>query len=202
MQLFCDDLTATQIAEISGVSRVTINNYFKLIRNRIATYCKENKTHIINAGAGSSIDEPVYYGFSVVNNKVQTHWLNNIHAGHVQQLQDMKPGGTISESLLPGSEGLQAMADCTNWNLYWISSGLQKPFAQAEHLSDINSFWQYTKGRLLKFRGMSRKTLCLHIKECEFRYNFRDEELYPALMNIISTNETVTDFSGAYSLAL
>ena len=42
LQLFCDDLTATQIAEISGVSRVTVNNYFRLIRSVIAGFCEHS----------------------------------------------------------------------------------------------------------------------------------------------------------------
>jgi transposase len=42
LKLFCEDLTATQIANIIGISRVTINSYLKLIRIAIAQYCEEN----------------------------------------------------------------------------------------------------------------------------------------------------------------
>ena len=40
LKLFSEDLTATQIANISGVSRVTINSYLKKIRLQIVKYCE------------------------------------------------------------------------------------------------------------------------------------------------------------------
>src|SRR5688572_11011493 len=49
LQLFCEDLTATQIANISGISRITVNAYLKLIRMHIAKYCEEsNPVHMLN----------------------------------------------------------------------------------------------------------------------------------------------------------
>src|SRR5262245_7525579 len=40
LRLFAEDLTATQIANISGVSRVTVNSYLKKIRQQIARHCE------------------------------------------------------------------------------------------------------------------------------------------------------------------
>ncbi len=40
------------------------------------------------------------------------------------------------------------------------------------------------KTRLVKFKGMSRSTFYLHLKECEFRFNHRDEDLYRLLLKI------------------
>lgn len=41
LHYFCEDLTATQIAAITGVSRVTVNAYLKLIRTRLAQFCED-----------------------------------------------------------------------------------------------------------------------------------------------------------------
>jgi transposase len=38
------------------------------------------------------------------------------------------------------------------------------------------------KVRLAKFRGINRNTFYLHLKECEFRYNFRNENIYNILL--------------------
>lgn len=210
LQLFCDDLTATQIAEISGVSRVTINNYFKLIRSRIAEYCEKNGAGAVMVDANGSFNQNVnydnewhaYYGFSINQNKIRTEWLKDISEDSLQQLVDIKTGGTISKMSFPEFERHHAIADCTGWNLFWVGNQQNNSLAEATFLSEIHSFWQHVKGRLLKFRGMSKKTMYLHIKECEFRYNFRNEELYPSLMNIISATENTTDFSRVYNLAL
>lgn len=42
------------------------------------------------------------------------------------------------------------------------------------HINGIESFWSFAKRRTMKFNGIARTTLPLHIKECEFRYNNKD----------------------------
>lgn len=44
------------------------------------------------------------------------------------------------------------------------------------HTGGIDSFWGFSKGLLMRFRGISRRTFALHLKECEFRWNYRDEK--------------------------
>ena len=39
------------------------------------------------------------------------------------------------------------------------------------HINGIESFWDYAKNRLVKFKGMDKKMFNLHLKECEFRFN-------------------------------
>ena len=36
--------------------------------------------------------------------------------------------------------------------------------------------------RLSKFRGVSKQTFYLHLKECEFRFNHRRDDLYKMLL--------------------
>jgi transposase len=52
------------------------------------------------------------------------------------------------------------------------------------HIKGIEGFRGMAKTRLVKFRGMSRSTLYSHLKECEFRFNHRDEDLYRLLLKI------------------
>ncbi|HUF03013.1 MAG TPA: IS1595 family transposase, partial [Aridibacter sp.] len=35
------------------------------------------------------------------------------------------------------------------------------------------------------FRGMRPETFYLHLKECEFRFNYRRKNLYSILLNIV-----------------
>lgn len=43
IKLFAADLTAVQIAQISGINRNTVNRYLRLIRERIVTYCENER---------------------------------------------------------------------------------------------------------------------------------------------------------------
>jgi len=52
------------------------------------------------------------------------------------------------------------------------------------HINTIESFWSFAKRRLLKFNGIRSKDFYLYLKECEFRFNERDN-LYQKLINIL-----------------
>ena len=56
------------------------------------------------------------------------------------------------------------------------------------HVNGIENFWGITKTRLLKFRGMHKNTFYLHLKETEFRFNYRKENLYKILLEICRKN--------------
>lgn len=49
-------------------------------------------------------------------------------------------------------------------------------------MNGIEGFWGFAKSRLTRFRGMSKHTFYLHLKECEFRFNHRCHDLYPLLL--------------------
>ena len=53
------------------------------------------------------------------------------------------------------------------------------------HINGIENFWGLAKVRLSKFRGMNKDTFYLHLKECEFRFNYRKNNLYILLLKII-----------------
>jgi len=53
------------------------------------------------------------------------------------------------------------------------------------HINGIENFWGLCKVRLSRFRGIHKSTSYLHLKECEFRYNYRKEDLYKLLLEII-----------------
>ena len=52
------------------------------------------------------------------------------------------------------------------------------------HINGIESFWGYVKTRLVKFKGMDKKMCNLHLKECEFRFNHRGEDMYQILLKL------------------
>ena len=53
------------------------------------------------------------------------------------------------------------------------------------HINGIENFWGLAKVRLSKFRGMNKDTFYLHLKECEFRFNYRNDDLYRVLLKMI-----------------
>src|SRR6266700_5339399 len=95
LKLFCEDLTATQIANITGISRITVNAYFKLIRSHIASFCEEKSSfHYTNGTAnmlssgnghetvnGKEIHfKKSFYGIYKKNDFIFTHEIAHIEA--------------------------------------------------------------------------------------------------------------------------
>lgn len=192
IQLFSEDLTATQIANITGVSRVTINNYLKLIRTQIAKHCEEQNPRYYNTGVipalrnGGEGNEPcsvAYYGFFRFNGNILVDCLKHIDKAGIQELQRTR--------LLNGNDNrandelmkYHAIADFDGWRLHRIDTS--NTVNGKSHVDDISVFWGNTKSRLLKFRGLNKNTLYLHVKECEFRYNYRNDDINTVLLNII-----------------
>ena len=55
----------------------------------------------------------------------------------------------------------------------------------------IEGFWGFAKVRLAKFRGLSKNSFYFHLKECELRFNYRQENLYSLLLKISKDNSLI-----------
>jgi transposase len=50
------------------------------------------------------------------------------------------------------------------------------------YINGLEGFWSYAKQRLIKFHGVSKEKFPLYLKEMEFRYNHRHENLFILLV--------------------
>ncbi|MBU0600379.1 transposase [bacterium] len=46
-------------------------------------------------------------------------------------------------------------------------------------------FWAYAKERLIKFHGVSKDYFPLYLKEMEFRYNYRKDNIFEILVKYL-----------------
>ena len=56
------------------------------------------------------------------------------------------------------------------------------------HVNGNESFWSFAKRRLAQFNGLAEQTFFLHLKECEFRFNNRNANLYAILLRELRKN--------------
>ena len=187
IHLFCEDLTATEIANVTGVSRVTINAYMKMIRIRLALFCDDAfplhflpSNHLLLKHNPTELPVTAYYGFANWNGLVFSTGLANMDREALQSWQKQEKNEGLYNML-----DLDAVADFTNWCLF-RKEGLPNRIARPAP-DDISGFWALTRSRLMKFRGLNRNTLYLNIKECEYRFNYRNEDLQYKLLQMIHT---------------
>lgn len=62
----------------------------------------------------------------------------------------------------------------------------QYAFAKGKtHINGIEGFWSYAKERFHKYHGINMSNYPLYLKEMEFRFNNRNEDLFKLLIHII-----------------
>jgi transposase len=49
------------------------------------------------------------------------------------------------------------------------------------YINTFEGLWAFAKERLIKFHGVSKKYFPLYLKEMEFRYNHRNEDIFEFL---------------------
>lgn len=198
LKLFALDLTATQIAALTGLNRNTVNRYLRLIRQAIAEHCERESPF----SGDVELDES-YFGARRVRGKrgrgargktivfgiykrtgcVYTQIIPNCKKASLQAVIRGKVdlASTIHTDGFRSYDGIVHMSYQKH---YRVQHGQDEFVRGNAHINGIEGFWGLAKTRLVKFKGMSPSTFYLHLKECEFRFNHRDENLYRLLLKI------------------
>jgi len=198
VKLFSLDLEADQTANITGLSRNTINKYYKAFRERIVLICEENSPlsgeievdesyfgvrRIKGKRGRGAYGKTIVFGLLKREGKVYTEIVPDVKA---VTLQGVIRGRVDIDSVIhsDGWRGYDGLVDIGYDKHFRVHHGKNEFVRGKSHINGIESFWSYAKIRLVKFRGIDKKSFNLHLKECEFRFNHRGEDLYKLLLEI------------------
>ena len=198
IKYFSLDLSAQQIATLTKLNRNTVNRYLKLIRKRIAEICESEtpfkgeievdesyfgaKRVRGKRGRGAAGKTPVF-GILQRQGKVYTEIVPDCAKA---TLQGIIRGRVSPESIIHSDKwrGYNGLVDLGYKKHYRVHHGTNEFARGKNHINGIESFWSFAKNRLIKFHGIPRDTFYLHLKECEFRFNYRNENLYYLLLKM------------------
>ena len=198
IRYFVHDLDAKTITSLTGLNRNTVNRYMMLIRKRIAEFCEEEspfkgeievdesyfggKRIKGKRGRGAYKKTPVF-GIFKRGGKVYTEIVPDCAKA---TLQAIIRGRVDLDSIIhsDGWRGYNGLVDLGYKKHYRVHHGEDQFANGRSHINGIESFWAYAKGRLIKFHGVPESTFYLHLKECEFRFNYRDKDLYKMLLKM------------------
>ena len=189
IECFSMDLTATATSELLGLNRKTVNKYFGEFRELIL---KDSIQKFQKEIGEFELDES-YFGAKRVRGK-----RGRGAAGKTPVFGVLKREGKVfvsivpkcsKEELLPIIQGKileGATIHTDGWKAYdgLILNGYthyrvfhhENEFTREKsHVNGIESFWSFAKRRLAKFNGLTDDKFILHLKECECRFNFRNE---------------------------
>ena len=199
LKLFALDLTAAQITKATGLNRNTVNRFARLARERIAEEC-ERATPLRGTvevdesyfgprrvrgkrgrGAGRKM---IVFGVLKRNGRVYTKIIPNVTRTILTRIikTKVRSGSTIHSDGWGGYDGL---VDLGYRKHYRVNHGHNEFARGNSHINGIENFWGLAKVRLAKFRGIHKQTFYLHLKECEFRFNHRHDDLYKSLLTLL-----------------
>ena len=199
VKMFLVDLDASQITKISNLNRNTINRYLTAIQRRIAEYCERKSPfsgeveidesyfgarRIKGKRGRGAFGKTIVFGIFKRNGKVFTEIIPDCRRA---TLQAVIRGRVDLESIIhsDGWRGYNGLVDLGYKKHFRVNHGQNEFVHGKSHINGIESFWGYSKTRLSKFRGLSKMTFHLHLKECEFRFNHRGQNLYRLMLKIL-----------------
>jgi transposase len=105
-------------------------------------------------------------------------------------LQATIRGRVVPEAVIhsDGWRGYDGLVDVGYSKHFRVNHGANEFARGATHVNCIQGFWSFAKRRLQKFNGVSARTFNLHLKECEYRFNNRNKNLYRELLNLLRKN--------------
>jgi transposase len=201
LKYFSRELDAKTIAVLAGLNRNTINKYLHLIRERIAQFCERNDPfngeieehksnfnceHIKKRSCGGEDLKTRVFGIFQRDDKV---YIEVIPDYNKSMYQAVIRGEAKLESIIHSENwgGYDGLVDLDYKKHYKVHHGNDE-FGNNNHIKHIESFYYFAKRRLMKFNGIADATFYLHLKECEFRFNYRNKDIYIMLLKMIRDN--------------
>ena len=200
IKYFALDLTANKTAQLTGLTHQSVNRIYLKIRQRVAQEAERASPF---AACEIEVDES-YFGARRVRGKrgrgaASKTIVFGIYKRNGSVFTEIVPNaarGTL-QNIIRGRVSIDSVIHSDGWRGYngLVDVGYSKHlrvnhsadvFAIGDvHINGIESFWSFAKRRLQKFNGVLPKTFYLHLKECEYRFNHRNENLQLLLLKLL-----------------
>ncbi len=189
VKYFAEDLSATQISMLTQINRNTVNRYLNEIRERIVEFCEQYspipESEKDNTEARSqTLSERVSSNLGLLKRR------GKVYATLVANYTSEKVRTLLNLATKSDNRDLKVHSVDVNEEDGVIAIGyddLPLYIDKPSYVENLDTFWSFTRERLGKFQGLAKHKFYLHLKECEFRFNFRNDNLYAVMLKLISS---------------
>jgi transposase len=199
LRYFALDFTATDTARLASISVRSVNTIFLNLRKRIAQECEKQTLfkgvveidgsyfgprHIRGKRGRGVGGKTIVFGIFKRDDKVYTEIVPDASKAY---LIKVIRGYVAVESVIhpDGWRGYNGLVDVGYSKHLRVHHGHNEFATGSRHINGIESFWNYSKRRLIKFNGVAKHTFSLHLKKTEFRFNHRSKDLYKILLKML-----------------
>ena len=200
LKIYSIDESASKAALIVGVHINTAERIFKLLRQRVAFVALQETEKELSGefevdesyfgakrirgkrGRGAAGKTPVF-GLLKRNGKVYTQIIKRCSKQEIMPIIQ----GKVLESSTIYSDGWKAYDGLVlnGYEHYRIYHSHDEFTKNKNHVNSIESFWSFTKRILNKFNGFTKSNFSIFLKESEFRFNHRHDNIYMLLLSHI-----------------
>jgi transposase len=203
---FVVDVEASKAADLLGLNRKTVDDYYNLFRSLIY---EQQQREFARLSGIIELDES-YFGARRIRGR---HL--KLKRGRGTRKQPVfgiyQRGGRVYTEMVPNCSGatLQAIIErivsenaeinSDGWKGYdgLVDVGYDKHYRvnhskdefsdfHGHHVNGIENFWSFTKRRMQRKNGIRKTHFDLFLKECEWRYNRDDEHMEAELKQLLS----------------
>jgi len=196
LRCFALDLTAMETAALTGLSLRSVTAIYDKLRQKIVQWCEQTAP----VSGTVEVDESYFGPRRIPGKRGRGASQKTIVFGIFQRtggvyteivpdaskrtLQRVIRGHVAAESVIHSDRwrGYDGLVDVGYDKHFRVEHG-RNEFANAtSHINGIETFWSYAKRRLAQFNGIARHKFLRFLKESEFRFNHRHEDLYKLLL--------------------
>ena len=199
LRCFSEDLPSVKTASLLKLNRRTVDRYYNLFREKILLAsikemevisgeveldesCFGAKRIRGKRGRGAAGKAPVF-GLLKRDGKVFVTVVKNCSKDELMPIIQ----GRILEGSTIHTDGWKAYDGLilNGYDHYRVYHSKDEFVRGKSHVNGIESFWSFAKRRLAKFNGIASHKFNLHLKESEFRFNYRNCDIYDKMLMIL-----------------
>jgi transposase len=208
LKYFCQEKTAVQISDLTGISRVTVNKYLGDIRKMILlcdddvlkqdarrlsaqTFTDQQKsvhrsTALENGKSPSGKSKEMTRGITMAaiemdGRKLRIHPIGDMRRNRMLHLARSRKAGSKNSGIPNKFCGL---VDLKERQYYRLNSDASVKNGKTV-VKNADRLWEIFRNRIHRSKGLASNTIFLHLKESELRFNYPRTEIYTMLLKVM-----------------
>jgi len=205
VDFFALEVPALKAAQMLGVHRHSAERVYQVIRRALARECERasplrgeveaDESYFGgwrkgNRGRGAA-GKVAVFGLLKRRGTVYTRPVPNVSRAVLRAIirEKVPAGSTIYSDSLMSYDGL--ITD--GYRHYRIRHDRTFAHGPRNHINGIENFWGYAKTKLKRYSGIPRNQFPMYLKEMEFRFNHRNQDLRRIIRRILQRTDPVLD---------
>jgi transposase len=202
LKLFCDEKTAVEISETTGISRVTVNKYLGDIRSMIVScdddLLKQDASELFsetfserekNKGKRARGSVITMAGIEAEGRKLRVRPISNVPRNRMLRITQGEKIGKKEKALVGRFCGFVDLKE----RQYFQASPVSGQKNGRRIAKDADRLWSIFRNQIHKSKGLASKTIYLHLKESELRCNYEKTEIYEMLLKVMQRRNVRID---------